>query len=411
MAQFRKWTHLFLSNYLGVFNDNFLKNSIIFVALGWQLPAWLNESQLISIVSSCLVLPYLIFSPYGGRLAAIHKKKKVFVVFKLLEIPVLILAAVAFYFQWIYIAILSVLIMGILSSMYSPSKYGLIRDIGGKEGVSYGSGGFEMMAFLGILTGTIVASVISDTYSDQLFSAVLMVVAVLGYIVTKKIEVTEQPVELTDDLKTDPFRFVVATFRFARQHRFVNSSVLGAASFWLIGSMVQMNLIIHSACVYHASNTQTGLIMGCAALGIAAGTYVAGVISGKQVKKGLILPGLAGMILMLALLTFVHLNWYLYIVVVFVTTFSGGLFQIPNLSVIQQTDLGRKAGDVFAYLNIVTFVLILLGAVLFSLTTKLTNQNSYAVFGVIALVSMAVGVYFLLVSPDYRNETTKLLKS
>ena len=151
--------------------------------------------------------------------------------------------------------------------------------------------------------------------------------------------------------------------------------------------------------------------MGCAALGIAAGTYVAGVISGKQVKKGLILPGLAGMILMLALLTFVHLNWYLYIVVVFVTTFSGGLFQIPNLSVIQQTDLRRKAGDVFAYLNIVTFVLILLGAVLFSLTTKLTNQNSYAVFGVIALVSMAVGVYFLLVSPDYRNETTKLLKS
>ena len=56
-----KWTALFLSNFLGVFNDNFLKNCIIFVAVNWALPRWMTQSQLISMVSALLVIPYLFF--------------------------------------------------------------------------------------------------------------------------------------------------------------------------------------------------------------------------------------------------------------------------------------------------------------------------------------------------------------
>jgi hypothetical protein len=75
MDKIGRWGYLFLSNFLGVFNDNLLKNSIIFLGVLWVRPSWLSESQLISIVSACLVIPYLIFSPIGGRLAALHSKK------------------------------------------------------------------------------------------------------------------------------------------------------------------------------------------------------------------------------------------------------------------------------------------------------------------------------------------------
>ena len=143
-----KWTSLFLSNFLGVFNDNFLKNCIIFIAVGWVMPHWLTQSQLISLVSASLVIPYLFLSPLAGRLSVIYSKKKVFRICKLLEIPVLALSCMAFYYQWVMTAVLSVLVMGILGCLYSPSKYSLIRDIGGEEGVSFGSGVFEMMAFL-----------------------------------------------------------------------------------------------------------------------------------------------------------------------------------------------------------------------------------------------------------------------
>ena len=140
----------------------------------------MTHSQLISIIGSCLVFPYLLFSPIGGRLSVRYSKLKIFRILKLVEIPIMAVACIAFYFQWIGLAIAAMLLMGTQSSLYSPSKYSLIRDIGGEKGASFGSGLFETMAFLGILLGTLTASVVSDNYSIWLFSLVILGVALLG---------------------------------------------------------------------------------------------------------------------------------------------------------------------------------------------------------------------------------------
>ena len=124
----KKWRELFVTNFLGVFNDNFLKNSIIFISVTWSLPTWLSQSQLISLVASCLVVPYLIFSPIGGSLAVKYSKLKVLRLLKLIEVPVMLLACVAFYKQWVLLAVLSVFALGTQSCLYSPSKYSLIRE-------------------------------------------------------------------------------------------------------------------------------------------------------------------------------------------------------------------------------------------------------------------------------------------
>jgi len=403
-----KWTPLFLSNFLGVFNDNFLKNSIIFIAVGWAMPAWLTQSQLISLVSASLVVPYLFLSPIAGRLAVIYSKKKVFKICKLLEIPVLALACVGFYFQLVILTVLSVILMGILSCLYSPSKYSLIRDIGGEEGVSFGSGVFEMMAFLGVLIGTIFASIVSDHYENWSVFSFLIGLGVLGYTVTSFIRAHELPVESDASGDLNPIRFVINSYRFASLHKHVNSAILGAAAFWLIGGMLQMNLVIHTKHIYHTSNSTTGIVMACAAIGIALGCWVAGKISGKKVMTGLILLGIAGMVLFLSILTFLSLSFNLYIGVVFCVSFMGGIFQIPNLSLIQNSNLGRKLGDMIGYLNMLTFTLISLGSVIFSITAYITNENSYAVFGVILIICLLIGIYFLTNSPEFLKETKKM---
>lgn len=411
MPLFRnKWTPLFLSNFLGVFNDNFVKNCIIFIAVGWTMPHWMTQSQLISMVSASLVVPYLFLSPWAGRLAVIYSKKKVFRLCKLLEIPVLVLACVAFYFQWVMMAVFTVLLMGILSCMYSPSKYSLIRDIGGEEGVSFGSGVFEMMAFLGILIGTVTASMVSDIYNPWMVFAFFIGLAVLGYLVTRSIRAQELPENKDGAGTLNPVRFLMESFRFAHGHGNVNSAVFGASAFWLIGGMLQMNLVIHSKHVYHASNTTTGLIMACAAIGIALGCWAAGRISGNEVKKGLILIGIGGMSFLFFILTFFRPPIWLFVACVFSVAFMGGLFQIPCLSMLQNSNLGRKLGDMIGYLNLVTFVFVLLGTLFFSLTTLFTSENSFAVFGVIFLICMLVTIYFLKKSPEYWRETKKLFK-
>jgi acyl-[acyl-carrier-protein]-phospholipid O-acyltransferase/long-chain-fatty-acid--[acyl-carrier-protein] ligase len=410
MPLFRsKWTPLFLSNFLGVYNDNFVKNCIIFIAVSWAKPHWMTQSQLISMVSASLVVPYLFLSPLAGRLAVIYSKKKVFRLCKLLEIPVLALACVAFFYHWVLVAVLTVLLMGILSCLYSPSKYSLIRDIGGEKGVSFGSGVFEMMAFLGILIGTVTASVVSDYYHRWLVFGLFIGLAVWGYGVTRAIRAKELPEHKEAVGTLNPIRFLINSFRFARNHSNVNSAVFGASAFWLIGGMLQMNLVIHCKQVYHASNTTTGIVMASAAVGIATGCWAAGKISGKEVKKGLILTGISGMSALFILLTFFQPGLWLFVFCVFAVAFMGGLFQIPCLSMLQNAHLGRKLGDMIGYLNLVTFIFVLLGTLFFSLTTYFTHENSFAVFGVILTICLLVTLYFFKKSPVYWKEMKALL--
>jgi hypothetical protein len=87
----------------------------------------------------------------------------------------------------------------------------------------------------------------------------------------------------------------------------------------------------------------------------------------------------------------------------------GGIFQIPCLSMLQNSNLDRKLGDMIGYLNLVTFIFVLLGTLFFFLTTYFTSENSFAVFGVILVICLLVSTYFLRKSPEFLNESKAML--
>jgi len=387
------WSALFTSNFLGVFNDNLLKNSIIFFTLSWKLPEWLNSSQLISLVSAALIIPYLLFSPFAGNLSVRISKQKIFRILKLIEIPIMLLASIAFITENIYIGLTSVLLMGIQSSLYSPAKYGLIRDIGGEKKVAFGSGVFETMAFLGILAGTVVASVLSDYVEIEVLIVVFLATAVLGYLTTATIKVIEMPVEVQKQ-SNNPFVFLKQSYKLAKKYKDVNASVIGSSVFWLIGGMLQMNLVIHTKDYFHAGNTETGIIMAIAAIAIATGCFAAAKAAGNSTGQKMMLPGIAGMIVFLGFITFFDLNFFFYALCVFGVAFSGGFFQVPCLSTIQKSKSGRKLGDLIAYLNLSTFIFVTLGTFIFWLITYFTNQNSQLVFAVLWVICIITFYFF-----------------
>ena len=386
----KKWTSLLVANFLGVFNDNFLKNAIIFVAIGWSLPNWLTQSQLIAIVSASLVVPYLILSPLGGKLAVHYSKLKVFRFFKLMEFPIMAIACVAFLYEWVIVAVLAVLLMGIQSCLYSPAKYGLIRDIGGVEGSAIGSGLFETMAFLGILTGTVLASWLSDYHQVWVFVVMFMLLAAGGYVATLRIKATELNPDPETSLKINlfPWRFLRDSYKLAKSFKQVNLAVFCVSAFWLIGALLQMNIVIHAKRFYQVSNTSTGIVMAFAAIGITLGTWLTGILSSKIKGHKLMLCGLTGMLVNLLIIVFLQIDFQLFLVLIFLIACFGGLFQVPNLTVIQQADAGRKLGQLLAYMNLVIFIFVLMASVLFSITTFITNDNSHVVFGLIAVICL-----------------------
>jgi len=388
----KQWLFLFSGNFAGVFNDNLLKNAILFIAIGWSLPEWLSRSQLVALVSGALIVPYLFLSPLGGRWAVLYSKQAVFRWFKLIEFPIMALASLAFLIENVYVALAAVLLMGIQSCLYSPAKYGLIRDIGGVEGSAKGSGIFEAMAFLGILTGTLVAAALSDSYRVGWLVCLFIGVAAFGYLVVALLRVDELPVRTGAEGKVhlNPFRFIRSSYRLALRYPGVNRAVAGVSFFWMIGGMLQMNIIVHATMVLRVSNTATGLIMSMAAVGIIIGNWVAGIVQKRWGKKTLLLLGLSGMALGMAVLAAVPAGAWAFGFVVSVVALAGGFYQVPWLSHIQQSEAGRQAGQLLAYMNIMVFVFVLAGTLLFSLLNLVSKDNSYLVFFVLLLLIAAM---------------------
>ena len=83
----KRWLSLFVTNYLGVLNDNFLKTLACFICIAWVGRE--QESMVVTAASAALVVPYLIFSPLAGRLAKACSKRKVVVWAKFCEILII----------------------------------------------------------------------------------------------------------------------------------------------------------------------------------------------------------------------------------------------------------------------------------------------------------------------------------
>lgn len=395
-----KWFKLFLLNFVGVLNDNFMKHCIIFVSVGWVMPEWMTQSQLISAVSAALVLPYLLLSPYSGKIAERFQKLNIVRMMKLLELPIVVLAGVGFWIESVWIVLFAVLLMGTQSCLYSPAKYGLIRDVEGEKGVAFGSGMFEMMAFLGILIGTVLAAYLSDHYAWWIVTVIMIVLATIGFILSKVLDIVEtqyfassqeQNSEAQNQASLhvlNPIRFLINSYKFASQYKGLNRAIYGASLLWLLGGLLQMNVVLHCTRTLGMSNTASSIILSMAAVGIAIGCSVAGKLIENRNKQNFIIGGLIGVALALIIvLVFKPERWALG-VLIFLTAFSGGMFQVPCLAIVQSANIGRKLGSVLAYLNLLTFIFVLIGTVIFSIITVLTDQNSYAVFIVMLIITI-----------------------
>ena len=400
----KNWFFLFSSNFLGVLNDNFLKHCIIFIGVTWLLPTNINQSMLISLVSAALVIPYLLFSPLGGRLAVIYSKQKVFRWCKIAEFPIVLLAIIGFYYQSVWVTLAAVLLMGIQSCLYSPSKYGLIRDVGGEEGLSFGSGVFETMAFFGILLGTLIASLVADNYSFYLISTLLIAIAGLGYLAVQTMKIEESSFDKEDNISINPIKFLKESFLFAKKYPYINCGIFGVSVFWLVGGLLQMNLVIHCKETLQTSNTVAGMVMAIAAIGIALGCSFAGRFSKKTINTRMIFIGLIGMIIFLLGIVIFNPPIVICTILVFFLAFMGGFFEVPCLALVQKADIGRKSGNMLAYMNLVIFIFVLFGSLIFSVATQLSHENSLIVFGVIIGICFLTLLYFSLKYPHFLKE-------
>jgi MFS family permease len=383
-----KWIPLFASNFLGVFNNNFFKTLICLLAINWVAKG--NESMIVSMASGLYVLSYIFFSPLAGRLSKTMYKKKIMIAARIAELILVIAGSIGFYIENVYIVMAGIFLLGLVSTLFSPSKYGLIRDIGGNEGLSFGTGTLEMFTFFGAILGPLLATIVSDHYNFYLMTGLFVVISLISLFAISRLKVSEsQPMKKSDDTII-PFVFEYKAFKFASQIKGLNLIILGLSSFWMVGSFLQMLLLVHCPKTLGMTNTQTGYVLTASALGIGLGSFLAGIISKGKIELGLTPIGGLGMTISLLILFFLQPTGILFGFMIFLTALFCGIYMVPLSASVQNSVEGRKQGDMIAYSNFMIFLLIFISAALFAVITDNFGTNSVFIFLVILISVMSL---------------------
>ena len=409
-TQKANWLPLFITNFLGVLNDNYLKYLVFFISTTWMMKD--NESIVIMLASALFVIPYIAFSPIAGKLAREHSKAKIIQRAKLFEIPIMMVASLGFITHSIFITMSGIFLMGLQSCLFSPAKYGIIRDIGGKQGISFGTGSMEMLTFMGVLIGTYIAGVTSDVSKHVLLAphqtliicGALIFFAVVGWLFSLKIAPKETVPHDEDETTLNPITFLIQSYKWSKQIKGLNIVIMSLATFWAIGSLLQMNITLHCRNILGLSDTVTSTIMALVAIGIGVGCYITGVISNKQIKMHLVPIGGLGMLISVSLIAILNPPTILFTILIVLTAFFAGVFKIPLNGFMQDRVQGRKLGLILAYSNLVLFSFILFSAGIFGLVETMTN--SIMVFGEVALITLSITIVSWLKIPGAK----KLLK-
>lgn len=357
---------------------------IFLLAIQWVAKG--NETWIVPLGSGLYVVSYIFFSPFAGKLSKTQQKKQIIIVSRMCEFIFFVIGSIGFYIHSVFIVMAAIFFLGLISTLFSPAKYGLIRDIGGIEGISFGTGTLEMFTFFGALLGPLLATIVSDHYTIWLMSGIFLSVSLMSLFSIWKLKVTEsEPMKVCRDT-INPVRFLAESFKWGKTIKGMNYVIAGLASFWMIGSLLRLTIIRHCPEVLGMTNTQMGYVLSISAIGIGLGSYLAGILSRGKVELGLTPLGGIGMTITLLLLYFLGPSDITFTVLIFFTALFCGIYMVPLSAFVQSSVEGRKQGDMIAYSNFTIFLLIFLSSAIFGLIVKYFSTNAIFIFLVVYLL-------------------------
>ena len=386
----RSFFPLYFTNFFGVVNDNFLKTLAGFIVIGWIDDPRMKPVYM-GITAGALVLPYILCSPLADRLTAVFLKRRIVTLAKWAELPIVAIGIVGFMTHSATLVVGAVLLMGFQSSFYSPAKYALVRDIGGADRISTGMGGMEGVTFLGVLAGTIAASVAVDRYPEWVQYVGLASFATIGLAGSFTIRADE---EMSRQLHSvNPLRYLKRAYRIAKGYPGLNSVILTLSVFWFAAAMLQMGLLIYGKEVMGLDETHTGALLCTAAVGIVAGQVSGGFIDKRHFLLGVsLVTGWGAAALLLALFV-VPMNAVGFAVVLGFLAFDLGLFKLPFDAEIQKVAKGPKLNTMLAYFNMVSFFFMLMASGCYALLSWCFGPGAFLLFlGLLMLVAPVVFV-------------------
>lgn len=285
----RRFAPLFWTQFLGAFNDNLLKNSLIILITFHQSSEFgLPANQMVVLAGGVFILPFFLFSAMAGQLADKFEKAHLIHWIKLAEIFIMFLASIGFIQGRPALLFFTLFLMGLHSTFFGPIKYSLLPQHLAQDELVGGNALVEAGTFLAILLGTITGGLlISQPQGRWVVSGGLMGIAILGWITSQLIP-PAQPVDPLISVDWNPVRPTVEVYRFCKKSRTLYFSILGISWFWFFGAAILSLFPSYGKDVLHADERVVTLFLTTFSIGIAIGSLLCERLSRNHLELGLV---------------------------------------------------------------------------------------------------------------------------
>jgi len=400
----KKWRlgfwSLIVTQFQGAFNENGLKQLVIFLILAMNL-ARKDRDLLVPVVGFLFSAPFVFFSMTGGYLADRFSKRTVTIWTKVFEILVMLLALVALALQNLPLEMAAVFLASTQAALFGPSKYGLLPEILPPERLSWGNGIIELGTFLAIISGSVAAGFMAEGFvGHQAYSgAILVGCAIVGLLLSQGIT-RVPPADPLKKFRANAFGDLWSQMKLIHSDRVLYLAVLGNTYFWFLGALLQFNIIVYGQDVLKLSSSSNSLLQAAIAIGIGVGSLAAGFLSAGTIEYGLIPLGSVGMTVLGIFLAKHGLSFNAVLALLAGLGFAGGFFIVPINALIQHRPEEDKKGGVIAAANLLSFIGIGGASGIYYLLTRFAHLGPGATFLWASLATLAATVYVVYLLPD-----------
>lgn len=379
-----------------------------------------TQVVLTALVNALILIPFiLLFSP-AGFISDKYAKHKVMRYSAWVALAAVIVILIAYYQGWFWLAFAMTLILGIQAAIYSPAKYGYIRELVGDVNLAGANGIVQALTIVSILSSTFVFSAFFEHLLKGLAltdaHSIITQIAPLGWALVAftllELWMTYQlPDRESSKLKPEIERgqpefklrryvsggYLQHNLKTLAAKRAIWLSIVGLTLFWAISQAVLASFPAFAKEVLHEQSTLVIQgILACTGIGIVIGSLVAGKLSKNYIELGLIPVGATGFALLLGLLPALDSRFAMAMTFLGLGVL-GGLFIIPLNALIQYHAKAEEAGTVLAGNNWVQNIgmIAFLGLTMLLASLGLSSAKLFVILMLVALAGVLFTIYEL----------------
>ena len=404
------------SYFLGVFNDNFFKQVIMLIAVAS------SRRELQALVPVIFTVPYLLVTAQAGWLADRFPRRQVIIACKLLEVLAMVAGAAGLLLlhggspllapPWLLVLLMTGL-MGMQSSLFSPSLNGSIPDLYPAAYVMRVNGLLKMAVVVAILTGIACAGVTLDLKAGALpgwltraaadrpgqavAAWIVLATSALGFLLSFGVPYRPPANAAAPFPWAGPLR-TLADLYAMRGDGLLTLCVWANTFFWFLGAVLVLFTNDLGITEFKLSATLTSVLVVVQMAGVGIGAILCASLTAKRPWQRVLSPSMAGMAAALAGVWLLPAVWshvslpdawrVASLLLLFALTgVCGGIYLIPLETQIQLLPAAEQRGRMIAAANFAAMVGVTLSGPAYGLFMKSGLQPRHG-FGLMAALAL-----------------------